>query len=335
LARIIGNLAPEDDGLHPLGPESNFNESMYFNFFDTRRSLGGFVRLGNRANEGHAEGTVCLYLPAQPDQAARPKLGRVLFMFQRPAIRDNAAFDAGGLRFEVLEPTERLRTVYEGPALELADPRAMADPGRAFRESPKRNVRLDLLHEAAGPLYGSAGHADDGTPADQQFARAHYEQHMHVTGSLEIEGEHHEIDGYGLRDHSWGPRTWQAIHAYEWLTMNFGPDFGAMVSVIQRDPDGQNVRRGGVLVRDGELEPIVDARVEADYGANGLYHEKVRATVRTAKGEELAIEGEVTGFIPLRNRREGRVTHIGEGMTRWRVGDRVGYGLSEFLRQVK
>jgi hypothetical protein len=117
--------------------------------------------------------------------------------------------------------------------------------------------------------------------------------------------------------------------------MNFGPDFGAMVSVIQRDPDGQSVRRGGVLVRNGELEPIVDARVEADYAANGLYHEKVRTTVRTAKGEELAIEGEVTGFIPLRNRREGRVTHIGEGMTRWRVGDHVGYGLSEFLRQVK
>jgi hypothetical protein len=116
--------------------------------------------------------------------------------------------------------------------------------------------------------------------------------------------------------------------------MNFGPDFGAMVSVIQRDPEGTNVRRGGVLVRDGELEPIVDARVEARYAANGLYHEAVRATVRTAKGEELTIDGEVTGFIPLRNRREGRVTHIGEGMTRWRVGDRVGYGLSEFLRQV-
>lgn len=334
MARIIGNLVPEDDGLHPLGPEPTFNESMYFNFFDTRRSLGGFVRLGNRANEGHAEGTVCLYLPARPDRAARHTPGRVLFMFQRPAIRDNAAFDAGGLRFEVLEPTERVRTVYEGPALELEDARAMADPGRAFRESPKRRVRLDLLHEAAGPLYGSAGHADDRTPADQQFARAHYEQHMHVTGTLEIEGELHEIDGYGLRDHSWGPRTWQAIHSYEWLTMNFGPDFGAMVSVIQRDPAGESVRRGGVLVRGGELEPIVDARVEADYGANGLYHEKVRATVRTAKGEELAIEGEVTGFIPLRNRREGRVTHIGEGMTRWRVGDRVGYGLSEFLRQV-
>jgi hypothetical protein len=117
--------------------------------------------------------------------------------------------------------------------------------------------------------------------------------------------------------------------------LNFCPDLGAMVSVIQRDPAGEQVRRGGVLVRGDEIEPLVDAQIEADYDESGLYHTAVRARVRTAKGEELAISGEVTGFIPLRNRREGRVTHIGEGMTRWRLGDRVGYGLSEFLRQVK
>ncbi len=323
MARILGNLKPEDDFTHPLGPEPHFNESMYFNFFDTRRALGGFLRLGNRANEGHAELTVCLYLPD----------GRVLFTFGRPAIAHNDAFDAGGMRFEVLEPGQRLRTTYAGPVIELADPRAMADPSRAFRESPKRRVSVDLVHDAVGPLYGSVG--DEAEPEGQQFAKAHYEQHMHVTGRLEIEGDLHEIEGYGLRDHSWGPRTWQAIHAYEWLTLNFGPDLGAMVSVIQRDPEGANVRRGGVLVRGDALEPLVDARVEADYDADGLYHRAVRAKVTTAKGETLEIEGEVTGFIPLRNRRDGRVTHIGEGMTRWRLGDRVGYGLSEFLRQVK
>jgi hypothetical protein len=298
---------------------------MYFNFFDREKALGGFVRLGNRANEGNAELTVCLYMPD----------GRVLFTFQRPAITHNDAFDAGGMRFEVLEPGQSLRTSYGGKLLELADPRAMADPGRAFRESPKRRVAIDLAHDAVGPLYGSAGDPDrESEPADQQFAKAHYEQHMHVTGHLEIEGETHEIDGYGLRDHSWGPRTWQAIHAYQWLTLNFGADLGAMVSVIQRDPEGRNVRRGGVLVRGDALEPLVDAVVEADYDDGGLYHRAVRATVTTARGETLAIDGEVTGFIPLRNRREGRVTHIGEGMTRWRLGDRVGYGLSEFLRQV-
>jgi hypothetical protein len=268
--------------------------------------------------------TVCLYLPD----------GRVLFSFKRAPIDDNAAFDAGGLRFEVIEPSQRLRTVYQGSAIELAEPREMADPRKAFAENDRVKIHLDLTHDAVGPMYGQSHSGDEDIPADQQFAKAHYEQHMHVTGTLAIGDREHAIDGYGLRDHSWGPRYWQAIHSYEWLTMNFGPDLGAMVSVIQRDAAGENVRRGGVLIRGDELVPIVDARIEADYEDNDLYHTHVRARIQTREGEELEIEGDVQGFIPLRNRREGLVTHIGEGMTRWRLGDRVGYGLSEFLRQV-
>ena len=44
MAKIVGNLVPEDDYTHELGPEPNFNESMYFNFFDRERQVGGFVR---------------------------------------------------------------------------------------------------------------------------------------------------------------------------------------------------------------------------------------------------------------------------------------------------
>ncbi len=54
MVTVLGDLALSDDLTHPLGPESNFNESMYFNFFDRARKSGGFVRLGNRANEGYA-----------------------------------------------------------------------------------------------------------------------------------------------------------------------------------------------------------------------------------------------------------------------------------------
>jgi hypothetical protein len=40
------------------------------------------------------------------------------------------------------------------------------------------------------------------------------------------------------------------------------------------------------------------------------------------------------GYIPLRNRRGGQNTHVGEGMTRYTLDDgRVGYGLSEYLTQ--
>ncbi|MDX1649520.1 MAG: hypothetical protein R3263_06670 [Myxococcota bacterium] len=326
MARIVGDLRPEDDFPHELGPEPNFNESMYFNFFDPRRRLGGWMRLGNRANEGHAEVSVCLYLPD----------GRVLFQFQRPGIRDNAAFDAGGLRVQVEEPGQRLRTTFRGRAVELAEPRAMADPRRAFRENPLREVAFDLVHDAVGPMYGHAGSRREASrSAEKQFAKAHYEQHMHVTGTLTIGDERFEVDGYGLRDHSWGPRFWQAIHRYEWLTLNFGPDLGAMVSVIQRDPDGEEVTKGGVLVRGDRVERLVDAEIDATYEENGLYHRTVRARVRTAGGEELVIDGRVHSFIPLRNRREGRVTHIGEGMTEWTLEGRTGWGLSEFLRQVQ
>ena len=58
MVAIFGDITGKDDYTHPLGPESNFNESMYFNFFDRARKSGGFVRLGNRANEGYAEMTL-------------------------------------------------------------------------------------------------------------------------------------------------------------------------------------------------------------------------------------------------------------------------------------
>jgi hypothetical protein len=324
MARISGNLVPDDDYTHPLGPEPNFNESMYFNFFDRARRVGGFVRLGNRANEGYAEMTHTLYLPD----------GRVLFRFERAPIKNNDAFDAGGMRFEVIEPTQRLRTRYDGKLLELAEPRAMADPRKAFADSPRKRVALDLVHEAVGPMYG--GHVDkeeSERAADQQFAKAHYEQHMAVKGTLEIEGEAIPIDGFGLRDHSWGPRFWQAIHSYEWLTLNFGPDFGAMLSIIRREPGHERI--GGVVVRGDAIDPVKRAELKAEYEDNGLYHKRVQVLLETAGGERLDVRGEVVNFIPLRNRRNGMVTHIGEGMTEWRCGDRVGYGLSEFLRQVQ
>lgn len=322
MAKIIGNLVPEDDFTHPLGPEPNFNESMYFNFFDTARRIGGFVRLGNRANERRAEMTITLYLPD----------GRVLFTFKRPEIADNDRFDAGGLCIEVLEPTERLRTVYEGSVLELREPRAMADPRRAFAENPTRRIRLDLVHEAVGPMYGhSRDEQEQSRDAEQQFAKAHYEQHMHVRGTIEIGDETLSIDGYGLRDHSWGPRHWQAISGYEWLTMNFGAEIGAMVSIIRREKDGEP-RRGGVLIRGDSFEPIVWADVTVEYEAGEPFHKSLTARIRTQSGEEMEITGEVRGFIPLRNRRGGITTYIGEGMTEWRLGDKVGYGLSELLR---
>src|SRR5687767_13589477 len=96
-------LEPQDEYMHELGPEPTFNESMYFNVYDPAVRLGGFFRLGNRANEGTGRMTVCPYLPAGP----------VALMFKRPEVHTNAALDAAGLKFHVVEPFEELQVGYE------------------------------------------------------------------------------------------------------------------------------------------------------------------------------------------------------------------------------
>ena len=322
-------LDPSDEYMHPLEDATNFNESMYFNVYDPDAALGGFFRLGNRANEGHAEMTTCLYLPD----------GRVAFTYRRPEIDGNDAFDAGGMRFDVVEPFAELQVGYHGKVVLLDDPLAMADPKRAFTENPWTECRADVTFTAVSPVYGGEPVNDDGSPVPEQgggFARGHYEQHMAGSGTIAVGDDEWTIDGLGLRDHSWGPRFWQSPWWYRWLTANLGPDFGFVVSVIASRDGGRRI--GGMVLRDGRYEHIVDATVETDWTDRDRYHRAVRATATTKHGR-YEIEGRVLNLVPLRNRRtdpDGNplVTRISEGLTEWSCEGRTGYGLSEYLDQI-
>jgi len=315
-------LAPADEYLHENTGEPNFNESMYFNFFDARQKLGGFLRIGNRPNERYAETTVCLYAPD----------GRVVFNFKRVEIADNAKFEAGGMRFEVDAPFERLRIEYAGKACRLEDPLAMRDPRSAFRENPFVPVEIQLAIEGVGPMFGGERERKAPSEPEMEFARGHYEQHHRARGRIVIDGAGFDFDGLGLRDHSWGPRSWQAPLYYRWLTGNFGDDFGFMANwIVARD--GSEVRAG--FLHRGKQRVLV-RHVEIDTETKGpeKLHDRLRAKLTCADGEVLEIEGRVLSMIPLRNRRDGHTTRIAEGMTEWRCQGRTGYGLSEYLDQV-
>ncbi|MBK9179055.1 MAG: hypothetical protein IPM45_05680 [Acidimicrobiales bacterium] len=323
-------LEPHDEYMHELGPEPNFNESMYINLFDPAAQLGGWFRMGNRANEGTAEMTVCLYLPD----------GRVGFMFKRPAITSNDALDAGGMRWEVVRPFEELTVSYQGKVVVLDDPKAMADPKRAFTENPyaECEVRLTFTGQGRDSMFGGEPEERHEAPGEE-FARGHYEQLVAGIGVIRVGDEEWQVDGFGLRDHSWGPRYWQAPWYYRWLTANAGPDFGFMASrVARRDGPGT---RGGFVWEDGRLHLCDDVEVRTTYEGDDKYHQSIVGVLRSSRsGKEWRFTGDVLNLIPLRNRRqdpEGNqlVTRISEGMTRWTIDDeRVGYGLSEYLDQI-
>ncbi len=322
-------LDPEDEYTHPIEAAENFNESMYFNVFDRAGKIGGWFRLANRPNEGRGEMSCCVYLPD----------GRIGFMFARPEGRTNDAFDGGGMKFEVIEPFKQLKVSYRGKLCLLSNPQDMADPKTAFRNNPIVPATLELDYEGVSPMFGGEPVNEDGSKieqnAEEAFARGHYEQHMAAKGSIEIEGKRFEIDGLGLRDHSWGPRFWQNIHWYRWLPMNFDRDFAMMVSITCNAKGEQ--RKGGMVLEDGEYKIIRDARIESKY--DGDDNQTVMKIWAKTDEREYHVDGEVMSLIPLRNRRhspdgEELMTRITEGMTEYRCGDKVGYGLSEYLDQI-
>ncbi len=323
-------LDPADEYPHPPGDAKNYNESMYFNVFDPAKMIGGWFRIGNRPNERYAEVSVCVYLPD----------GRIAFTFGRPAIEGNAEMNAGGLKVAVVEPFKRLKVSYEGKALLLARPHEMADPKKAYRDNPSVACTIELDYVGLSPMFGGETVNADGTPLavdpEKSFAKAHYEQHCAASGVMTVDGERHVIAGFGLRDKSWGPRHWQAIEWYRWCPMNFGRDFGMMLSVIGDGAGG--VRQGGMVFRDGIYDLITECEIDSDWDENG-YQTALRARVKTAAGKDYRVTGRVLSLIPLRNRRKGPDgvelhTRITEGMTEYRCGDLVGYGLSEYLDQI-
>jgi hypothetical protein len=310
-------VEPEDDYTHPAGPEPNFNESMYFRFRDPEQGIGGFFRLANRPNEGRGERTVCLFLPG----------GHVAFGFERPAVHANEALRGAGLAFSVDIPFRQLGVEFDGSVHLLADPRAMADPKKALANSPLLDCSAALSFAAAAPAYAETFDGDG-----ESFAPNHYEQLMTVTGRIRLGERAFDIQGGGLRDHSWGPRSWQAPWFYRWVHGTSG-GIGFMGAYFGAE-DGSALRGG--FVWDGHtLHGCDDVRITTERD-DTQYQRAVTVKLRSGS-RAWSFTGSVDNVVPLRHRRPDgtAVTRIVEGATVWSGDDgAVLHGMTEYLDQV-
>jgi len=326
--RPVRPLRPEDDFNHPVEPHPFFNESRYVHLIDGRQGIGGWFRIGQRANQGFSEMTVCLYLPD----------GRVAFLFARPQEIGIDGIEAAGLRFDIDEPLQRSRLRYAGPVYLMADGAAMENPRQAFRREAQVDCEIELVFEAVAPAHGGELLGDDGRPFDEgegrYFARAHYDQSLRGRGMLRVGAERWQLDGHGLRDHSWGPRLWQAIPWYRWFPCTFDDGFAICVIVVQKG-DGELLQTGFVHDGSGTLRPVHGVRLQTRYDAR-RYPTGFLLRLEGEAGERWEIEGEVLASVPCRHWRQladGRTdkSRIMECMTRFRLGGRIGFGMAEYM----
>jgi hypothetical protein len=319
-------LLPGDEHPHTPDGSPNFNESVYTNAFDTASGAGGWMRLGNRAGEGHAELSVCLYLPG----------GRVACQFQRPRIEGNERFDAGGLSVQVRAPLSAIDMAYEGEVMLLENADALRDPAACFKTAPR--VPASVLWRHAGVVAPHGGEpTSPGVPTmyGRDFSLGHFNQHTRVTGHIRIGDEEFVVNGLGWRDHSWGPRHWSHIYWYRLFLAHF-PDGRALMLLKRATPAGEVVR-AGVLMVDNAYEDITDLDIFTEWTVQ-QDPARMRMTARTARRTAI-IDAEVLSLAPLRNRRQidgvTVVTRIAEGATRYSWGGVLGFGMAEYIERIE
>ncbi len=324
-------LEAKDEYTHEPDALVNFNESVYASAFDMTSRVGAWMRLGNRVNEGYAELSVVVYLPD----------GRVACQFGRPPIAANDRHEAGGIRYSVSEPFRALEMHYDGELLLLDDPELLRDPKRMFEIAPRVEGSLQFHIRGISPMHGGEAMR----PEDEhlmyygpEFSRGHFNQHTAVTGLVRVgEEEFPLVDAFGWRDHSWGPRYWQAIWAYRLYLANFGEDRALML--LKNTLEDGTSRRLGVLMVDGEYHEVTDLDVQTDWSDT---QDPLGATlgVRTADGTAVIIEARTLTLAPLRNRRrtetgEVLVSRVAEAFSEFTWDGRTGYGMMEYIERVE
>lgn len=313
-------FSPQDEYMHEPTDHPQFNESAYYNFVDGDSGFATLIRMGNRVNEGHAEVTVLLYLPG----------GGAAFHFERAPIEDNSKFDAAGLRFEVIEPLQRMRVTYSGDVRVMETGTELEDPKKVFAENPVKHLELELEYENTIPVYG-LGSSESGQSgiagAEDSIATGHYQGPCRVSGTVNLDGDEQRISGLGFRDHSWGPRVWQGPQYWRWVS-GLADEKNGFVGWVSKIGDERQPDRGMVL-RDGEVSFVERAEISSGYGPAPHYPERVELTLHTSAGS-FEVRGEPVNLVPLRNRRGGEVARLAELVFRYDFDGMPAHGISEY-----
>jgi len=134
------------------------------------------------------------------------------------ASRGTGSVSVAGLSYRCEEPFTRWTKSFYGGARLVSGDELRRGPLQDGLHIP---VEMEMSYEFLSPPFDFPG----GDDLEQAWGKAHYEQHLHATGTLKYGDTTLEIDGTGLRDHSWGKRDFPEQGYTTWIIGHF-PESG-------------------------------------------------------------------------------------------------------------
>jgi hypothetical protein len=305
----LEEITEAHEGWQQAGSEEQWSDSFYFGGGDGR-GLAFYSRIGRRPNEGATEGALGIWLPGQgfllsfarTDLADEIEAGPVRYECAAPLVLWDLRFEGVGRLFERAEHVSTRRDAFETVAVQA-------------------DLRFTAWHE---PLSFRSG-------LTHGVATAHYEQPGSVAGTIAVAGRRHPLAGRGMRDHSWGVRDWQAVPHWRWFGMIADPDNFVVLNNVGTADGGETA--GGYLMRDGVVAPIEECETESELDPELGCQRSFVARARDSEGRTTTLAGRAVEVAPLRQKRDGRITHVNEALTEYEWEGRIGTGISEYLIQ--
>jgi hypothetical protein len=275
-------LHPDDDAAtHPAGPEPEWRESCYCNFFDTESRFCGAAWQGLRPHTHRAEAVFLLF------DRERDVVSSIATDLDVPA--DAHFRSLGNQRFECIEPWSHWRAYY----------REGANWINLDWEQLSRMCDHDPIGGAtvAGEGSGSSGKESNDERSFYRTAK-HFEAAGRIEVDGEVDGERIAFTGFGQRDRAWGPRNYGLMRFMWWETVQFTDDEAAHVMLL-RDA-GAEMMLFGFLHRDGVTRPAAEFSSEVTYDADPGVPISARQRLVDDQGRELNIARmEIMRRLPL------------------------------------
>lgn len=191
LAGQFGSYGDHDEMLHPLAviPGDSLTETWAYMWYIPQERISAMIHIWVHPNLNVVTAGIGVWRGHKPSMISSELMDVPTFMSASDLGNGMDMKFPHGLHVEILEPFRKVRIRYEDRL---------------------RGNGLDLMVTDFSPVMRGSG--------------THFDQATHNRGTLTLRGRSYAVDGYGMRDRSWGQLRSEALMPtppFTWMTGTF------------------------------------------------------------------------------------------------------------------